>query len=171
MPCCTYLTAQLPAVSDEHMLALNFLLGKNFQKALAILDKGAVTCYIGERTARRVYQVRRKPPALACDHRPVTTSASDPVKHVKGGVHGVSVSLLLLPSVLLRSGVPQRSPLRARPSHLVAHLRTRPAPCLTVAPCVLQCKHQIAARLAAATARCNPTVVPDLVIAQLLCSV
>ncbi|GFR52481.1 hypothetical protein Agub_g15051 [Astrephomene gubernaculifera] len=39
------------------------LYGKNFAKALEVVDGGGIVCYVGEETGRKVYKVPGKRPA------------------------------------------------------------------------------------------------------------
>jgi hypothetical protein len=45
------------------------LVGKNWPKALQIVDEGGVKCFVAENSKRRVYQVRRGGPAARCLQR------------------------------------------------------------------------------------------------------
>ena len=39
------------------MCRLNFLFGKDLQKALQIIERGQVKCYVAEQSQRKVFQV------------------------------------------------------------------------------------------------------------------
>ena len=44
-------------LSDELLASFHHLYGKNWVKALEILDEGGIVCYVGEHSQRKVFQV------------------------------------------------------------------------------------------------------------------
>lgn len=44
----------------EQMSKMSLLLGRNWQKALQVVDQNEVECYIGESSRRHIFQVRGK---------------------------------------------------------------------------------------------------------------
>ncbi|GLC41546.1 hypothetical protein PLESTB_000703400 [Pleodorina starrii] len=44
-------------IPDETLASLHMLYGKNFAKALEVVDSGGIVCFVGERTGRTVYKV------------------------------------------------------------------------------------------------------------------
>lgn len=55
-PTCAGARGAVFAVSVEHLSCLGLLLGKHWQKALAIVDAGDVQCLQGDPSRRRAYQ-------------------------------------------------------------------------------------------------------------------
>ena len=45
------------AVTDDHLAQLSLLLGKNWAKALQVLDQQSIQCFTGEMSGRQVFQV------------------------------------------------------------------------------------------------------------------
>ncbi|KAL3140207.1 hypothetical protein ABBQ38_004482 [Trebouxia sp. C0009 RCD-2024] len=52
-----------PALTDSQLSSCNFLLDKNWGRALQIVDQGGVRCFEAQNSKRRVYQVQGKTPA------------------------------------------------------------------------------------------------------------
>lgn len=64
------ITVSLPRVVPSHTSptssdSLHLLFGKNFAKALEVVDGGGIVCFVGEHTGRRVYKVG----AASCDQQ------------------------------------------------------------------------------------------------------
>ncbi|GLI67401.1 hypothetical protein VaNZ11_011590 [Volvox africanus] len=50
-------------IPDETLASLHMLYGKNFTKALEVVDNGGIMCFVGERTGRTLYKVPGRRPA------------------------------------------------------------------------------------------------------------
>jgi hypothetical protein len=57
---CTFTSLAIqPAVPVELLAKLGVLLGKNWQKALQVVDQNEVQCYQAEPSGRRIFEVRQ----------------------------------------------------------------------------------------------------------------
>lgn len=52
------LPSSCPAVPVEQLAKLGVLLGKNWQKALQVVDQNEVICYLAEPSGRKIFEVR-----------------------------------------------------------------------------------------------------------------
>lgn len=50
----------LPPVPDADLIKLSLLLGRNWPKALQLVEQGAVRCFQGDTSGRRVFQVNKR---------------------------------------------------------------------------------------------------------------
>ena len=142
--------------------SLHFLFDKHFAKAVQIVDHGGVFSYVGERSGRRVFQVQ--------GHRSSERYTVVPRNYCS--CHNFYFDIVSKQEAIY---VRPRSP--ARPDWVLYTLQSecgRP-PCpltprssQTTLPPALQCKHQLAARLAEALGRTRTSTVSDLVVAELL---
>ncbi|KAK9841789.1 hypothetical protein WJX81_003142 [Elliptochloris bilobata] len=51
---------QPPQITSDLLIKLHHLFDKNLERALQIIDKGDVKCYVAEKSGRTVYQVKGK---------------------------------------------------------------------------------------------------------------
>lgn len=122
------------AVTDAHLAQFATLLGKNWLKALQVIDQNMIQCFTAAHSGRQIYQVAplachaspRSPRRLLrtavpcrCGRGCHAVARPPPLHAAPSGawqvwtVHHAAAALLLLPSTLLRSGRQSRRTLRA----------------------------------------------------------
>lgn len=147
------------ALTDEQLSSLHFIYGTNLAKALQIVDQGGVACYVGAGSGRRVFLVH----GHAAEHYLVHPDhyCSCQVRRQGRG----------------RGGCPTAGRRAAAGTSRLQRSTALPAP--TSPPQAfffdvvskdeaVACKHQLAARLAAALGKAREQTVSDLHLAHLL---
>ena len=153
--CRTDAAARSPATRSLH-----FLFDKHFSKAVQIVDQGGVFGFTGERSGRRVFQVKGRGSSDAYTVVPASYCACH-----NFFFDVASKSEALYVSERRPACMPEmRAPCRARSPPMPS----RPRCAARRPPPRTQCKHQLAVSLAEALGKTRNTTVSDLAVAEVL---
>ncbi|PNW71914.1 hypothetical protein CHLRE_16g668000v5 [Chlamydomonas reinhardtii] len=107
-------------VPDDILASLHLLFGKNFAKALEVVDGGGIVCFVGEHTGRRVYKV---PGRRAGDHYIVFPAHYCACQSFQYDVVGRSEAVACKHQLAARlAGVLGRTSVSRVPDYTIAHM-------------------------------------------------